>query len=261
MEIMKGGEPHSFKTNSEVGILLIHGFTGTTSGMRSLMNHFIDCNYNIECPRLTGHGTKKEDLIAVKYHEWLADVERSFMLLKERAKKIFVIGLSMGGALALHLASKYSEIMGIVVINNALVYNFSMDIQFKLIPLLKIFVKNVKGVASDIKDPDEKEIAYDSIPINGVAQFYRLLNYVKKELKNVTVPTLIFKSKEDHVIPIISAKYTFSKINSLQKEIIWLNNSYHVATMDFDKSIIIKKSADFISSLCLSCEGRREDMP
>ena len=57
----------------------------------------------------------------------------------------------------------------------------------------------------------------------------------------------MFKSREDHVIPIASTKYTFSNISSQQKKIIWLENSYHVATLDYDKDIIIKESFDFIN--------------
>lgn len=249
MEFMNGGEPKSFETTSDVGILLIHGFTGTTSGMKSLMDYFISLNYNIECPRLSGHGTKKEDLIGVKYGDWISDAETAYYTLKKRAKKIFVIGLSMGGALTLILASKFKDIKGIVLINNALVYNFGMDVQFKLIPLLRFVIKNAKGVASDIKDPNEKEIAYYEIPIEGAKQFYETLKRAKKVLNEIRTPALIFKSLEDHVIPIKSAKYTYNKINSLQKELIWLNNSYHVATMDYDKNIIIEKSAKFIDNI------------
>lgn len=249
MDVVAGGVPHSFKSNSDIGVLLIHGFTGTTSGMKSLMDHFIHCNYNIECPRLTGHGSKPEDLKDVSHTDWLSDVEESYEELRKRSKHIFVMGLSMGGALTLYLASKYNDIKGIVVINNALVYDFFNDALFKLIPLLKYFIKTAKGVASDIKDPNEKEIAYYEIPINGAWEFYKLLNYVKGRLENITVPAIIFKSKDDHVIPVKSAKYTFNKINSLQKELIWLNNSYHVATMDYDKNHIIKQSTEFMKNI------------
>ena len=151
--------------------------------------------------------------------------------------------------LALELASRRVELKGVIAINNALIYNFTKDIQFKLIPILKYFIKKVNGVSSDLKDPNEKEIAYSEIPIEGVKQFYDLICYTKKVIKNITIPTLIFKSLDDHVIPVISAKYTYNKIKALQKEIIWLNNSYHVATQDFDKNIIIERSGDFINKI------------
>jgi carboxylesterase len=72
------------------------------------------------------------------------------------------------------------------------------------------------------------------------------MKIVRKNLSQTKQPILIFKSKEDHVIPRVSAIYTFKKIGSSQKELIWLENSYHVATMDFDKDLIAEKSIKFM---------------
>ncbi len=67
-------------------------------------------------------------------------------------------------------------------------------------------------------------------------------------MSTISQPFLIFKSIEDHVIPKISATYTMKKLGSKDKELIWLDNSYHVAPLDYDKELIVKKSIEFIEN-------------
>jgi carboxylesterase len=74
----------------------------------------------------------------------------------------------------------------------------------------------------------------------------QMLKEVRKMLPKINLPVLIFKSKEDHVVPRISATYTMEELGSKDKELIWLENSYHVAPMDYDKELIAKKSIEFI---------------
>ena len=111
---------------------------------------------------------------------------------------------------------------------------------------MRHFIPSTPAVASDVKDPKEKEIAYKRTPTNAVYQMLQMLKKVRKELPVTKLPVIMFKSREDHVVPIISTTYTMKNIGSKQKEIIWLENSYHVATMDYEKDIIAEKSIEFI---------------
>jgi carboxylesterase len=244
VEYIKGSEPFSFSSSSEKGILVIHGFTGTASSVYSLTDAFSKSGYNVECPRLTGHGTSWQDLEKTKYEDWINDVEKSFDVLKKRSSKIYVAGLSMGGSLALYLAEKHPEILKVIVVNNALIFN---DIRIKLIPVFKYLVRTAPGVGSDLKDSSKKEICYDTVPSRGVHEMVKLLDIVKKNLGKIQQPVLIFKSKEDHVIPLESATYVYENISSAIKELVWLENSYHVATMDNDMELVCRKSIEFLN--------------
>ncbi|HPP05712.1 MAG TPA: alpha/beta fold hydrolase [Spirochaetota bacterium] len=246
MEIMKGAEPYSFVGKKDIGLLLIHGFTGTTSSLKGIGEYFAGKGYHIELPRLSGHGTKWEDLNEVKWTDWLNDVETAFNALKKRCSNIFVVGLSMGGTLALVLAENHSDINGIVLINHACIFK---DIRLFFVPILKHFMKYAEGVAGDVKNPEVKEIAYDRSPVFGVHELLRLIKVMKKNLSKITQPTLILKSKEDHVIPRESVSYVYERIQAIKKRVEWLNNSYHVATIDYDKDIIIEKIENFIKEL------------
>ncbi|MCD4820184.1 MAG: alpha/beta fold hydrolase [Candidatus Cloacimonetes bacterium] len=246
MDFTKHHQPFSNVSQNDIGILLIHGFTSTTSSMMYLAEQFSKEGYNVELPRLSGHGTHWQDLDNVVFEDWINDLEEALDILKKRSSKIFLCGLSLGGALAVRLTQKQNFFKGIILINHACVFT---NPKFWFVPILKHIIPSVPAVANDIKDPNSKEIAYTKTSLKGLFQLLRLIKTIKKDLFKITCPILIFKSKEDHVIPIKSATYTMKMINSKQKELIWLENSYHVATLDFDKDVIMKKSIEFVRQL------------
>jgi carboxylesterase len=246
MSYVKGSEPYSNVTNSDVGVLVIHGFTGTTSSLSPLNEAFTKSGYNVECPRLTGHGSNWQELEKATFQNWIYDVEKALDTLKKRSQKIFVASLSMGGALTLHLAAKHPEIKGLILVNNALIMR---NIRILLIPLVKHFLRCAPGIGSDIKDGSKKEICNETVPTKAVHELLKLLSFVRKHLPEVNQPVLIFKSKKDHVVPVVSATYTLKKISSTRKELVWLENSYHVATLDYDKDLICEKALEFVKSL------------
>ncbi|MCK5051070.1 MAG: alpha/beta fold hydrolase [Candidatus Cloacimonetes bacterium] len=245
MDLAKYNQPFSHTSKSEVGVLIIHGITSTTSSMKFLSEQFANAGYNVELPSLTGHGTKWQDMNSVKYTDWVKDLEKALTKLKERCSKVFLCGLSLGGGLALYLAGIHPEIVGTILINHTSKFTHP---KFWFIPLIKKIIPSTPALASDIKDPNSKEIAYDRTPTNGIYEMLKMLKKVKKMLPNITQPILIFKSLEDHVIPKISATFTMKKLGSKDKELIWLENSYHVAPMDYDKELIAKKSIEFIKN-------------
>ena len=182
---------------------------------------------------------------SVKYTDWINDLELALKKLQERCSKIFICGLSLGGGLALYLTGKHPEITGTILINHASKFT---NPKFWFVPIIRHFIKSVPAVASDIKDPNSKEIAYDRTPTNGVYEMLIMLKEVKRMQPNILQPVLIFKSLEDHVVPRISATFTMKKLGSKDKELIWLENSYHVASMDYDKELIAKNSIEFIKN-------------
>ena len=75
----------------------------------------------------------------------------------------------------------------------------------------------------------------------------RLLKSMREALPRVSVPALIIASRQDHVVrEPANAQYIVANIASKNKEILWLENSYHVATLDNDAELIFEQAANFI---------------
>lgn len=104
------------------------------------------------------------------------------------------------------------------------------------------------SVGDDIKRPGITEYGYDSLPAVGVYELLKMLHYTRKRLHDVTVPTLLFHSVDDHTLPVSNTEIIMNEIGSRQKQRIELVNSYHVATLDFDQEIIFENSRVFIEA-------------
>jgi carboxylesterase len=237
--VLQGAEPFYFEGNS-VGILVSHGFTGSTQSMRPLGEAYAAAGYTVCGPRLKGHGTHYEDMEQTTYHDWIASVEEGFQWLKARCDKIFVTGLSMGGTLTLYMAEKYPEVRGIVLINSAI------DIP-AMEPVLQLEgTRFLDAIGSDIKKPGVVELAYQKTPVQSIKEILPFMKAVKEDLSRVSCPALIFVSDEDHVVPPDNSQTIYEKISSETKEISNLKESYHVATLDNDQKIIIDNTLAFI---------------
>ncbi|MGA4719689.1 alpha/beta hydrolase [Fictibacillus nanhaiensis] len=239
--VMTEAQPFYFEGN-KVGILISHGFTGSTQSMRPLGEAYAKAGYTVCGPRLKGHGTHYEDMEKTTYHDWIASIEEGYQWLNERCDTIFVTGLSMGGTLTLYLAETYPDIKAIIPINAAIDIPNMEDLQHSNERFLD-------AIGSDLKNADVTELAYDKTPVQSLKEIVLLMKKVKENLHTVTCPVLIFVSTEDHVVPPENSQTIFDSISSRDKHIIQLKNSYHVATLDNDQQLIINETLKFIDKI------------
>lgn len=240
--VMTEAQPFYFEGN-KVGILISHGFTGSTQSMLPLGEAYAKAGYTVCGPRLKGHGTHYEDMEKTTYHDWIASIEEGYQWLKERCDTIFVTGLSMGGTLTLYIAETYPDIKAVIPINAAI------DIQ-DMENMQHSNQRFLDAIGSDLKNPEVKELAYNKTPVQSLKEIVLLMKKVKESLYTVTCPALIFVSTEDHVVPPGNSQTIYDSISSRNKQIIYLKNSYHVATLDNDQQLIIDETLKFIDKIC-----------
>lgn len=232
--------------NSKIGIIFVHGFTGSPISMRPWAEYFLARGYSVSVPLLPGHGTTPTDLNTVKWQEWPAKVEAELDWMHSEGMTVFIFGLSMGGGTTLHVSIKHSSsIAGIVLVNPMIHVKF---IPHQLAWVISRFQKMRDSVGDDIKQPGVTEHGYDSLPAVGVYQLLKMLSYTRKRLHDVTVPLMLFHSKDDHTLPVTNTEIIMDGVGSIPKQRIELVNSYHVATLDYDKEIIFENSLIFVQS-------------
>ncbi|ASN05783.1 alpha/beta hydrolase [Virgibacillus necropolis] len=237
--VLQGAEPFYFEGN-RIGILVSHGFTGSTQSMRPLGKAYAAAGYTVCGLRLKGHGTHYEEMEQTTYQDWIASIEEGYQWLKKRCDTIFVTGLSMGGTLSLYMAENHPEVQAIVLINAAVnVPEMETASQIE-------DARFLDAIGSDIKKLGIKELAYEKTPVQSIKEILKLMEEVKGDLSRITCPTLIFVSDEDHVVPPDNANIIYNDIRSEIKEIHHLKDSYHVATLDNDQQFIIEKTLNFI---------------
>ncbi len=241
-QVLPGAEPLSHAAGP-VGVLVIHGFTGSPQSMRPIANACIAAGHTVEMPRLPGHGTTVDDMLTTDWDDWSHHVEQVYLDLAHRCEKVFVTGLSMGGALTLWLASRHQAIAGIAVINSAGEPNAERTAG--LAAVVDSGQITIDAIGNDIAKPGVIELAYDRTPL---APLLSLVHAVSDfDLPAIGCPTLIMVSDQDHVVPPETAQYIADTVGT-DATVVHLANSFHVATLDHDADLINTTIIDFIAS-------------
>ncbi|MGA8681750.1 MAG: alpha/beta fold hydrolase [Acidimicrobiales bacterium] len=240
--VMPGAEPFSV-ISGPTGALVMHGFTGNPGSMRPLAEAFADAGFSVELPLLPGHGTAVEDLLPTRWQDWSEAAEQSYMALSAQCDRTVVAGLSMGGTLSLWLASRHPEICGVVVVNPLVEPPAEA-----FIDMLRAAVDGgtdrIPGIGSDIAKPDTTEGAYAETPIEPLLSLFEGVNDLASNLGQVHVPLLLLSSRTDHVVPTSSGDLLAERYGG-PVERVFLENSYHVATLDNDAQEIEERAVSF----------------
>ena len=236
-----------------VGVLVVHGFTGSPASMRPWAEDLAARGYAVEMPLLPGHGTRWQDMNKVTWSDWVGTVDDAVDRLAAENDVVFAVGLSMGGSLALRLAADRGEqLAGVVVVNVAL---DTLRKDAALLPVLQRIVPAFPGIRNDIKKPGMDEIAYPVMPLKAAYSMSRGWAELRDDLPKVTVPVLYFHSAEDHVADASSSKALHASLSSKDFEERTLEDSYHVATIDHDAPRIFAESAEFIERVTGQQQG------
>jgi carboxylesterase len=243
MPVMPGAEPYSHDGGS-TGVLLCHGFTGTPASLRPWAEYLAEAGLAVSLPRLPGHGTTWQEMARTRWEDWYAEIDRAYEELRDRASEIFVMGLSMGGCLALRLAELRGDaVAGLVLVNPSLAPDTKL---FLLAPVLKLVVPSLPGVASDIKKEGTTELAYDRVPVRAAASLPQLWRLTRERLGEITQPVLVYRSAVDHVVGPASMQVLRAGVPASQLTVRECADSYHVATIDNDAQEIFAGSLEFV---------------
>ncbi len=247
MPIRPGAEPWSHDGEGRVGVLLLHGFTGSPASMRPWGQALAEHGWSIRVPRLPGHGTRWQDMNITTWEDWYSEADRNLRDLSVACDRVFVCGLSMGGALTLRLAEQHGEAISGIVLVNAAVHTERRDRH--LLPVVKHLVGSFPGISNDIAKPGMDEVAYDRTPLKAAHSMMTMWSIVRDDIALVRQPILLFRSAQDNVVEASNAEWILTHVASVDTEEVVLPRSYHVATLDNDAQTIVDGSAAFIERL------------
>ena len=240
--IIPGAEPESIDGGPH-GALVLHGFTGNCNSMRGIAHALAAAGFAVELPLLPGHGTTVEDMNTTSWSDWSAAAEEALEKLEARVPgKVVVAGLSMGGSLTGWLGTRHPELAGLAFINAAI--SVPEEMKTGVQALLDTGQEYMDGIGSDIADPDSTESAYAQTPLKPLLSLLEVEEETLPNLGKITCPSLIIASRQDHVVPPENSDVLAEKVGG-PIERIWLERSYHVATLDYEKDVIEMAIVDF----------------
>ena len=231
-----------------LGVLLIHGFTGSVAETRPMGEYLAARGLRVRCPLLSGHGTHPRDLTRVRWQTWAGQLDAALRELEGQCATVFVGGLSLGSLLALWLAVEHSKVAGLIVMAPA------VKVQNRLLPftlaLRHIFKYDPFGGMGDADLGDPAAIdriwCYDELPLWGAGELYLLQRQVNRALGRIHQPVLVFQGRRDAHLDPQAAQIVYDRVASMDKRLVWLGNSGHNLLVDGERASVWEQSYSWL---------------
>jgi carboxylesterase len=246
-DLMPGAEPFFFQ-GGRVGVLLVHGFTGSPQEMRTLGEALAAEGHTVLAVRLPHHATLPGDMARAHWRDWYAAALDGYFVLRGLCQSVFVMGLSMGGAIVLKMSAHYA-VAGVVALSTpGLLFARKMDWRINFADVIAYVRPYIQKRAAQPTDPEmhAKRVAYSVYPVRAVPQFRQMLREADAVLPQVKVPVLLAHSRSDRLIPAENMPHIFARLGSAEKDMLWLERSDHVITEEIEREQVFARVNAFV---------------
>ena len=259
-------------------LFLIHGLTGTPNEMKYLANFFHKKKgYTVVCPRLANHGAPISILRKTHWPEFYKSVREAFLQVRhEFDGPVFAAGLSMGALLSLMLAEEFQgQVAGVSCLSPTLFYDgWNVPwISKILLPLLyatplkhisyykeeppygiknKALQKRIHKYYNNATFQDQQGVAeygYPYFPMSLLQQLQKLIRHLTGKLPGIKVPVQLIQAREDDMTSMRNSTFIYESVGSTLKEIVLLEDCYHVITADQERATVARSMDTFFSKI------------
>ncbi len=184
-------------------------------------------------------------MVPTRWSDWSSAAEATYRDLAGRCERVFAAGLSMGGSLAIWLAERHPEIAGVIVVN-PLVDPPASVFRDMLSGMVEEGGVSVPAIGSDVAMPGSPESAYNASPIEPMLSMFEGVDEIAAHLGDLRCPVLLLSSRVDHVVPPESGEVLAAGAAG-PVERVFLERSFHVATLDYDAREIEARAIAFVA--------------
>ena len=229
-------EPFRLDGELPESVLLIHGWTGSPAHLRDLGSKLHEAGYTVAAPLLAGHGTSPADMVETGWRDWVRSATEAALELRSGGGSLHLVGLSMGGVIALLQA----PVLGAASVTTI---NAPQVVRNRRARLATLYRGSSRIDEGDPLVPAPAEMRryqqqYDVRPVGTAADLMDLVLAARHNLWRVQCPALVIQSKTDETVNPKSAEIIYDGLGSKEKGLIWLEKSQHVATLDTERDAI-----------------------
>jgi carboxylesterase len=214
--------------------------------MRQLGEHLASRGHTVLGPRLFAHALEPRDMLRARWTDWLASAFDGYHLLRGACSRVVVLGLSLGGVLAFHLAAA-ADVAGIVAM--ATPYAAPRDPRLLLLRIAAPIVRFVPKGPPDWRDPSAGigRVAYRVYPVPALAEVEKAILAMRGRLRHITSPVLLMHSEEDTFVRPENMEAIFSSLPEGEKQMLSVRQSNHVLTLDASRQQVFEAAAEFVA--------------
>lgn len=235
-------------TESATAALCIHGLSGTPYEVRPLGESLAGAGVHAQGIALPGHCTSPEDLSRTRHTAWVEAAHAAHEALGTRHDRVALVGMSMGGVVALRLAQTL-DVHVLVTVGAPLELDapvrFGVPFAKYVMPMLE------KRGGSDIRDAAARarHPGYKVMPLAAVHELIRLQATVKRALDRVSAPILVAHGAHDRTAPPRNARMIHDGVSSEVRELEMYARSGHIVPVDHDGPALAERVTGFVTGV------------
>lgn len=216
MTMMHTNDQKLFYGDNGVGIVLIHGVTSGCAQMIPLARMLNDYGYSVHCVNIAGHGTYPQELLRTSWEDTIDKAWYDYDQMKAHYDKVYVGGMSMGGALGLALAARREDVDGVISVSTPMAMDPNCFVMAEYPSDQLYFHRDMAGKQGTAR---AYHIHYEDIAIRVFGELRNLMAYLNQEgvLEKVHCPTFIAQALDDQMADPSSGKQIYDRISSENK--------------------------------------------
>ncbi len=250
--------------SSDLGVLLLHGLTGTSAEMAPLAEALVG-RYPLWLARIAGHETSVAELARTSWADWYASAVAGADALLRVVPRIVVVGLSMGAMLSVRLAvERRAQITGVALLSPAIALGrpwlrrlgpglralSTLDARVPAFQRWLAPLAVTKG-GSDIADLEvrSRHPGYRQVPLRALLNLMHLQRFAWTAAPALTRPALVIHAANDHTCPLDGARALFARLGSSDKRLVVLERCFHVVTVDCERERVLGEVDAFLAAV------------
>lgn len=249
-------------------LILIHGMLSTPLEFgllaQPLRSRGID-HIALEIPGYSLADTRASH----SWRNWLALTRATLDAVIAPGEPVILGGLCMGGVFAAALALEgHYNVQGLVMMSptfeydgwslsrwsewRKLAYLLRVDRLISISEREPFGIKNPKirkWIARDMQQRHQSAAGPAKLPLRALREGERIMAWVAARLPSITCPTLVLHAREDEITSLASVERLFATIKNPAKELVVMEDSYHMITIDNDRARVVDELCRFVARL------------
>lgn len=238
-------------------LLLIHGFADTPAVFRPMAGDLAARGWVCRAMRLPGAGETLERLGAARLADWRRAVATELAALRREYRRVFAVGHSLGGTLALdHLLRQPEDADGLVLLAPLIGISrrrsplLPARAWFRLGQRAMFFTRAFTTVFPlDARDPQARRYTGGEkfMPVATYREMFAALDAVQGKAGALRIPLLMLLAPDDRVVDPRAAEAFFNQAAAPRKALRHLPRSGHVIPLDYDRDQAVAAIVDFLT--------------
>jgi len=245
LDYLEGGEPFTFEQpDAQAAVVCVHGFNATSYEVRPIGEALFKAGFHVEGPLVAGHGIAPREVGIVQFHhstweQWVESIRVVVKRLKESFPRVFVMGQSMGGAIAFYLAT---EGLPDAIATTGAALHLPRPAEW-----FYFLTRRMNTILNHNDTSIFHNVSYGVISSKAGAQIYLLAKETRARLNLIRCPVLAIYSQIDGTVQPRKIVKLIQEQMTAPLEIAWFNKSSHTMPLDVEGPAIAQKIVEFFT--------------